>query len=101
MYIYVPKGKTNQENPFYNIFMDTINILSFIIGLQNLDLNITANDIDNQTQAILDDLHSYLDKQEKHLNDQDLHLSEQDVRLSRLEKLIYEKDIQARKESSK
>lgn len=101
MYIYVPQGQQNQENPLYNGFMDTINILSFLIGLQNLDLNITANDIDNQTQAILDDLHTYLDKQERHLRDQDLHLSEQDVRLSRLERLMYEKDSMARKESSK
>lgn len=100
MYIYVPQGQQS-ENDFRQNFLDCISILSFIIGLQNLDLNITANDIDNQTQAILDDLHTYLDKQERHLRDQDLHLSEQDVRLSRLERLMYEKDSMARKESSK
>lgn len=91
MCIFPPQSNDNQG---YNAFMDAINILSFIIGLQNLDLNITANDIDNQTQTILDDLHGYLDKQEKHLSAQDKHLLEQDIRLDRLERLIYGEDGQ-------
>lgn len=105
MYIFVPQGQpnaqSNQENPFYNGFMDVINIASFLIGLQNLDLNITAKDIDNQTQAILDDLHGYLDKQDKHLTEQDKHLLSQDIRLDRLERLMYDKDMLARKESKR
>lgn len=101
MYIFVPQENGQSENNFRQNFIDFIGILSFIIGLQNLDLNITANDIDNQTQAILDDLHGYLDKQDKHLTEQDKHLLAQDIRLDRLEKMIYNRDIQARKESSK
>lgn len=98
MYIYIPSNQSNQmqENQgqcnLYAGFMDAINIASFMIGLQNLDLNITANDIDKQTETILNDLHSYLDKQEKHLLMQDNHLLEQDKRLDRLEKMIYGKD---------
>ena len=32
--------------------IDILNVLSFIIGLKNLDLNIDQNDMDNQTQEI-------------------------------------------------
>lgn len=103
MYIFPSQSNDNQG---YNAFMDAINILSFIIGLQNLDLNITANDIDNQTQTILDDLHGYLDKQEKHLAEQDKHLLaqdshllEQDMRLDRLERLIYGEDARQERRS--
>lgn len=99
MYIFLPSEQPKENNPYYSNFMDAINIASFIIGLQNLDLNITANDIDNQTQVILDDLHKYLDKQDRHLTAQDRHLLEQDMRLDRLEKLMYGKDIKARKET--
>lgn len=101
-----PQQQQQNENPLYNGFLDAINIASFLIGLQNLQLNITAQDVDNQTQTILDDLHGYLDKQEKHLRDQDLHLSEQDrhlyeqdMRLDRLERLLYGEDGQAGKEN--
>lgn len=106
MYIFVPQ--IQEKNPMYDGFLDAINIASFLIGLQNLELNITAKDMDNQTHTILDDLHTYLDKQEKHLSDQDLHLSkqdkhllEQDMRLDRLERLLYDEEHMARKESSK
>lgn len=110
MYIYFPNNQQtqNQDNPMYNGFLDAINIASFLIGLQNLELNITAKDIDNQTQAILDDLHTYLDKQEKHLSEQDRHLSVQDehllmqdMRLDRLERLLYDKDMLGGKESER
>lgn len=32
--------------------LDILNVLSFIIGLKNLDLNIDQNDMDNQTREI-------------------------------------------------
>lgn len=99
MYIFVPQEQENKKNPIYDNFLDALNVASFLIGLQNLELNITANDIDNQTQTILDDLHKYLDKQDKHLSEQDRHLLDQDIRLDRLEKLIYDKDIMTRKEN--
>lgn len=73
----------------WNGVMDAINIISLLIGLQNLDLNITANDIDNQTNTILEDLHKYFERQETHLFRQDKHLYDQDLRLDRLEKTLY------------
>lgn len=73
---------------FYNSLMDGINVASFLIGLQNLELNITANDLDSQTNAILEDLHTYFDEQNKHLALQDAHLAAQDERLDKLEKML-------------
>ena len=56
-------------------FLDWISIISFCIGLQNLDLNITASDIDGQTQeldkrlrAVVDDIHIHLQEQDKKLD---------------------------------
>lgn len=72
--------------------MDAINIISLLIGLQNLDLNITAQDMDGQTNAILEDLHKYFERQEAHLFRQDKHLYEQDLRLDKLEKTLYGDD---------
>ncbi len=54
--------------------MDLLNVLSFIIGLLNLNENLTQNDkqdlmsaFDNQTKTVLDDIHSRLDAQDKQL----------------------------------
>lgn len=106
MYFYIPQNQVPEKNPMYAGFLDAINIASFLIGLQNLELNITAQDMDDQTQTILDDLHGYLDKQDKHLSEQDKHLASQDehllmqdMRLDKLERLLYDKDNIERKES--
>ena len=58
-------------------FIDLLSILSFCIGVMNLDLNVSAEDIDNQTQTLLNEIHD-------HLNTQDNKL---DNIISRLEKL--------------
>lgn len=92
MYIFTNPDEQNKReaNGYgYNAFMDVINIASFLIGLQNLDLNITANDLDKQTNSILEDLHEYFEKQDKHLLEQDKHLFEQDIRLENLERMLY------------
>lgn len=107
MYIYFPKNESNQNN-MYNGFMDAINILSFLIGLENLDLNVTANDLAEQKDYIVNDLHKVIGKveahlanQDNHLTLQDKHLSEQDIRLDRLERMMYDKYDMARKESER
>ena len=41
-------------------FLDTLGIMSFLIGVQNLDLNITQED----AQYILTDIHKHLEKQD-------------------------------------
>ena len=52
-------------------FMDLINIISFIVGLQNLDLNISQNDLDNQTEQLDKKLRSNVDEIHRHLEMQD------------------------------
>lgn len=91
----------SQNEQFYNSLMDIINIASFLIGLQNLELNVTGNDLDKQTNAILDDLHNYFEEQDKHLAIQDEHLVEQDIRLDRLERLLSDGFPYDRKESKR
>lgn len=65
-------------------FIDLLSIMSFCIGIMNLDLNVSAEDIDNQTQTLLNEIHSHLKQQDNKL----------DNIISRLEKLDYEKDRQ-------
>ena len=59
--------------------LDILNVLSFIIGLKNLDLNIDQNDMDNQTREIdkraselvnsaIAEIHSHLEKQDQKIN---------------------------------
>ena len=52
-------------------FMDTLSIISFCVGLQNLDLNIAQEDLDNQTQELDRKLHSVVDDIHQHLKMQD------------------------------
>lgn len=55
--------------------LDSIAIISFLVGLQNLDLNIAQEDLDNQTQeldrrlkTVVDDIHRHLQEQDKKIN---------------------------------
>lgn len=52
-------------------FLDMISIISFCVGLQNLELNIAQEDLDNQTQELDSRLHSVVDDIHKHLQEQD------------------------------
>lgn len=56
-------------------FLDMISIISFCVGLQNLDLNIAQEDLDNQTQEldarlrrVVDDIHKHLQEQDEKIN---------------------------------
>lgn len=56
-------------------FLDTISILSFYIGLENLELNIAQEDLDNQTKEldrslreVVDDIHRHLKEQDEKIN---------------------------------
>ena len=64
-------------------FLDLISIASFVIGLENLELNATQEDAQNlqrelseKTDLLLQEIHS--------------HLKEQDNRLSAIEQLLKE-----------
>ena len=61
-------------------FLDYLTIASFLIGLENLELNITQEDMDRQTadldarvndklEKALADIHSHLQIQDKKLDD--------------------------------
>ena len=52
-------------------FLDIISIISFCVGLQNLELNITEQDITNQTQELDERLHTVVDDIHMHLQMQD------------------------------
>lgn len=70
-------------------FINAINIVSFLIGLQNLELNVTAADLEKYSKMILEEIHGHLTEQDKHLSAQDKHLKEQDLRLDKLERMFY------------
>ena len=53
-------------------FLDIISIISFCVGLQNLDLNLQQEDLDNQTQELDARLRAVVDDIHKHLQEQDL-----------------------------
>lgn len=60
-------------------FLDIITLISFVIGLQNLEMNIDQNDMQEQTKEInqtadervnklLNEIHSHLKEQDKKLD---------------------------------
>ena len=57
-------------------FIDVLSILSFIIGLQNLDLNLAQEDLDRQTQDFDSRLRSVVDDIHRHLQEQDEKIDE-------------------------
>lgn len=65
-------------------FIDILAILSFIVGLENLDLNVAQEDLDNQTKELDRRLREVVDNIHYHLELQDDKLAEI---LSRLEEL--------------
>ena len=69
-------------------FLDWISVMSFYIGLLNLDMNITQNDMAEQTadidKRVNEHLHDALDEIHTHLTDQDIKLSEIQKQLEEL-----------------
>jgi len=49
-------------------FIDWLSVMSFCIGVMNLDLNVSAEDIDNQTQTLLNEIHGHLKDQDRKLD---------------------------------
>jgi len=68
-------------------FLDLLNIMSFCIGLLNLDANITQNDMAEQTADIDKRVNEHLHEV---LNEIHLHLESQDTRLSVIEETLKE-----------
>ena len=61
-------------------FIDLLSVMSFYIGLLNLDMNITQNDMEKQTadidRCVNQHLHEVLDEIHTHLESQDIKLAE-------------------------
>ena len=57
-------------------FIDILSVMSFCIGLQNLDLNIEQSDLDAQTQELDRRLRTVVDDIHQHLKDQDQKIDE-------------------------
>lgn len=77
----IVNNSNNSTIPWYNGFMDAINILSFIIGMENFELNVTSQDLSEESNRILEQLRT-------HFSREDEHLTLQDRRLDKLEKLV-------------
>ena len=52
-------------------FLDIISLISFCVGLQNLDLNISQENLDNQTHELDASLRKVVDEIHRHLTIQD------------------------------
>lgn len=65
----------NGENGQFT-FLDIVSLMSFFIGLENLDVNLTQDDkqelqkdLADKTQLIVEDIHSHLTEQDALLRD--------------------------------
>lgn len=65
--------------------LDILSIISFCVGLQNLELNLAQEDLDNQTQ----ELDSRLRIQVEDIHN---HLKEQDRKIDLILEVLYDKD---------
>lgn len=48
--------------------MDMLNILSFYVGIKNLDENLTQNDATSIIENAVEDIHNHLQEQDEKLN---------------------------------
>lgn len=80
----------------YFDFLDFLNVFGVYLGIKNLELNVTAADLEKIQKNILEEIHGHLAEQDRHLSaqdkhlmEQDRHLMEQDMRLDMLEELYF------------
>lgn len=52
-------------------FLDIVSIVSFLVGLQNLDMNITQEDMQTTENRLDEALRTKIDEIHKHLEEQD------------------------------
>ena len=57
-------------------FLDTISLISFLVGIQNLDMNITQEDMQNNTERLdsalrenVREIHTHLEMQDKKIDE--------------------------------
>lgn len=49
-------------------FLDMLGVLSFLIGMMNLDENLTQGDLADKAQLILDEIHGHLQAQDEKID---------------------------------
>ena len=49
-------------------FIDILSILSFVVGLENLEENISQSDVQDIAQEILQEIHTHLKEQDEKLD---------------------------------
>lgn len=77
----------NSNSRFNQDFLDAISILSFMIGLMNLDENLSQSDKDNMMHQLDEKTNKMLKRIEDDLEEQNDMLREILARLERLEEL--------------
>lgn len=50
-------------------FLDMLGVLSFLIGMMNLDENLTQGDLADKAQLILDEIHGHLQAQDEKIDE--------------------------------
>lgn len=69
---------TFNNSPLDNTqFINAVNIADFLLNLLNMQLNVTADDLETHSNRILEEIHQ--------------HLNEQDERLERIEAMFQER----------
>ena len=76
------KGLGSGENGEFT-FLDIVSLVSFFVGLENLDMNLTQDDKQDLQQDLTDKANLLLTEVHRHLEQQDDKL---DIILKRLEK---------------
>ena len=84
----MPRGWGSNEDGSFS-FLDMLTIISFIVGLQNLDLNITQENLDEQTADLKREVDAEVQKVLSRLND---HLILQDKKIDYILDLIKEEN---------
>ena len=49
-------------------FLDAVSIISFLIGLQNLDINLTQDDLSKEADRLLNEIHGHLEEQDRKID---------------------------------
>ena len=49
-------------------FLDAISIVSFLVGMQNLDINLTQDDLSKEADRLLNEVHKHLEDQDRKID---------------------------------
>lgn len=61
------KGLGSGDNGEFT-FLDVVGLISFCIGLQNLGINLTQDDLSKEADRLLNEVHAHLQEQDQKIN---------------------------------